>query len=180
MENESIIKKDKYVKDMTKGEPIFLLFCFVIPLLIGNIFQQLYNLSDWIIVGRYVGKLALGAVGATGSISFLIHSLTIGLSVGVGIIVAQFYGAKEDKKVKNSIGNSYYIVLLAALSMGFIGFIFSAPILSILHTPKDTFPYAVIYLKTISIGFVPMSFFNLLSLILIDLGDSKTPLFLGY
>lgn len=177
MENEPIKKKDKYVKDMTEGEPLFLLFGFAIPLLIGNIFQQLYNLSDSIIVGRYVGKLALGAVGATGSISFLIHSLTIGLSVGVGIIVAQFYGAKEDKNVKNSIGNSYYIVLLTSLSMGFIGFIFAGPILSILHTPKDTFPYAVIYLRTISIGFVPMSFFNLLSSILRALGDSKTPLF---
>ena len=63
MENESIMKKDKYVKDMTEGEPLFLLFGFAIPLLIGNIFQQLYNLSDSIIVGRYVGKLALGALG---------------------------------------------------------------------------------------------------------------------
>ena len=178
MENESLKKKekDKFVKDMTEGEPLLLLFEFAIPLLVGNLFQQTYSLVDSFIVGRHVGKVALGAVGTTGPISTLINSLTSGLSIGIGIIVAHYFGAKEDNKVKNTIGNSYYIVPLIALLMGIICFLFGGYFLNILHTPKDTFPYAVIYLRTISIGFVPSSFFNILSSILRALGDSKTPL----
>ena len=99
MENEPIKHKDNiYIKDMTEGEPLSLILSFAIPLLIGNFFQQAYNLSDSIIVGRYSGKISLGAVGATNSIMFFINSLTIGLSVGIGIVVAQFFGAKEMKK----------------------------------------------------------------------------------
>ena len=177
MEDEPIkIKENKFIKDMTEGEPLKLLLGFAIPLLIGNFFQQAYNLTDSIIVGRYVGKIQLGAVGATSSIMFFINSLTIGLSVGIGIVVAQFFGAKEDKKVKNAIGNGYYIVIITALFVTFIGFVLSGYILEILNTPKDTFNYAVVYLKTTSIGFIPIGFFNLLSSILRALGDSKTPL----
>ena len=175
MEDKSLIK-DKYIKDMTEGEPLLLLFGFAIPLLIGNFFQQAYNLADSIVVGRYVGKVALGAVGSTGSTIFFINSLTMGLSVGIGIIAAQLFGAKEDKKLKNAIGNSYYIVLFTAFIITIIGFIFGSLVLNLLHTPKDSFPYAVIYLRTISIGFIPMAFFNILSSILRALGDSKTPL----
>ena len=176
MEEETLKKKNKFVKDMTEGEPLCLLFEFAIPLLIGNIFHQLYNLTDSIVVGKYLGKLPLGAVGATSSISALIHSLTSGLSVGIGIIVAQFFGAKDDQKVKNTIGNSYYIMFLSSLLMGAIGFIFAGPILHLLKTPEDTFPYAVTYLRTISIGFIPSSMFGTISSILRALGDSKTPL----
>lgn len=176
MEDESLKKKNKFVKDMTEGEPLCLLFEFAIPLLIGNIFHQLYSLTDSIVVGRYLGKLPLGAIGATSSISALIHSLTSGLSLGIGILVSQYFGAKDDQKVKNIIGNSYYIMFLSSLLMGGIGFIFAGPILDLLKTPKDTFPYAVTYLRTISIGFIPSSIFGTISSILRALGDSKTPL----
>ena len=176
MEEESLKKKNKYIKDMTEGEPLCLLLEFAIPLLIGNIFHQLYNLTDSIVVGRYLGKLPLGGIGATSSISALIHSLTSGLSIGIGIIVAHFFGAKEEQKVKNTIGNSYYIMFISSLLMGAIGFIFAENILNILKTPKDTLPYAVIYLRTISVGFIPSSFFGTISSVLRALGDSKTPL----
>ena len=177
MENTPIKNKEnKNIKDMTRGEPLKLLLGFAIPLLIGNFFQQTYNLADSVIVGRYVGKISLGAVGATSSILFFINSITIGLSVGIGIVVAQFFGAKEDKEVKNTIGNGYLIIIITGLFVTIIGFIFSGYILSILNTPKDTLPFAVIYLKTTSIGFIPIAFFNLLSSILRALGDSKTPL----
>jgi putative MATE family efflux protein len=176
MEDESLQKKNKFVKDMTEGEPLCLLLEFAVPLLIGNIFHQLYNLTDSIVVGRYLGKLPLGAVGATSSISALIHSLTSGLSIGIGIIVAQFFGAKDNQKVKNTIGNSYYIMFISSLLMGGIGFIFAKDILNLLKTPKDTLPYAVTYLRTISVGFIPASFFGTISSILRALGDSKIPL----
>ena len=107
MENESLKKKDKFVKDMTKDEPLYLLLEFAVPLLIGNLFRQIYSLTDSIIIGRYVGKVALGAIGATSSTIFFINSLTSGLTVGLGIIIAHFFGEKEYKKVKNAIGNPY-------------------------------------------------------------------------
>ena len=177
MEDESLQKKsNKFVRDMTEGEPLCLLLEFAIPLLIGNIFHQLYNLTDSIVVGKYLGKLSLGGVGATSSIAALTHSLTSGLSVGIGIIVAHFFGAKEDQKVKNTIGNSYYVMFLSSLLMGAIGFIFAEDILNLLKTPKDTLPYAVTYLRTISVGFIPSSFFGTISSVLRALGDSKTPL----
>ena len=142
MEDKSLKgKENKYIKDMTKGEPLYLLLEFAIPLLIGNLFQQAYNLTDSIIVGRYIGKISLGAVGSTGSIIFFINSLTIGLSVGIGIIISQFFGAKDDKKVKNSIGNAYYIIFITSLVMALIGFIFSEFLLNLLHTPKKTLPF---------------------------------------
>ena len=145
MENEPIKnKQNKYIKDMTKGEPLKLLLGFAIPLLIGNFFQQAYNLTDSIIVGRYVGKISLGAVGATSSILMFINSLTMGLSVGIGIVVAQFFGAKEDKKVKNTIGNGYLIIIITGLIVTIIGFLFSGYILYFLNTPKDTLPFAII------------------------------------
>ncbi len=169
-------KDNKYVKDMTVGEPLKLLLAFAIPLLIGNLFQQAYNLADSIIVGRYVGKVALGAVGATGSIMFFINSLTIGLSVGIGIVVAQFFGAKEDEKVKNTIGNAFYIVIVTVTIMAILGFSLAGSILHLLDTPDTTFTYAVVYLRTTSIGFIATAGFNLLSSILRALGDSKTPL----
>lgn len=180
MEDESLqkknIKKNIFVRDMTEGEPLCLLLEFAIPLLIGNIFHLFYNFTDSIVVGRYLGKLQLGAVGASSSISALIHSLTSGLSVGIGIIVAQFFGAKDDQKVKNTIGNSYYIMFISSLLMGAIGFIFAEDILTLLKTPPDTLPYAVTYLRTISVGFIPSSFFGTISSVLRALGDSKSPL----
>ena len=129
---DKFLKKDKFIIDMTEGELLILFFGFAIPLLIGNFFQQIYNLSDSIIVGRFVGKVALGAVGSTGSTIIFINSLTIGLSIGIGIIIAQLFGAKEDKKLKNAIGNSYYIILITSLLMAIIGFIFGGFILNIL------------------------------------------------
>ena len=100
--------ENKYIKDMTEGEPLRLLISFSIPLLIGNFFQQAYNFINSIILGKYVGKLALGAIGSTSPIRVFINSLSSGLIMGVGIIVSQFFGAKQDEKVKNVIGNSYH------------------------------------------------------------------------
>ena len=175
--------ENKYIKDMTEGEPLRLLISFSIPLLIGNFFQQAYNFINSIILGKYVGKLALGAIGSTSPIRVFINSLSSGLIMGVGIIVSQFFGAKQDEKVKNVIGNSFFIIFIINLFMGFLGFFLGGYILYLLHTPIDTLPLAEKYLKTISIGFIPKEFLGLLSCILKALGDSRTPfrfLIVGY
>lgn len=177
MANKTDYKENnKFVLDMTEGSPLKLLLNFAIPLFIGNLFQQLYNLVDSIVVGQWVGADALGAVGATGSITFLIVSLVIGLSVGIGIIVAQYFGAGEDEMVKNTIGNSVYIVAAAAVIMSCVGFFAARPVLNLLDTPSDILPDSIIYLKTTSLGIIAVASFNLVSAILRSLGDSVTPL----
>lgn len=116
-------KENKFLKDMTKGTPWKLLLQFAVPLFIGNIFQQLYNMVDSIIVGNFVGPNALGAIGTTNSLNFLFFSLVAGLSVGIGIIVAQFFGSNNEEKVKDTIGNAIWIVLISSVIMACIGFL---------------------------------------------------------
>ena len=107
----------KTTMNMTEGRPLALLSVFALPLLIGNLFQQAYNLADSMIVGRLLGADALAAVGATGSISFLFFSIFNGISGGCGIVTAQFFGAKKDEMVCRAIANSAYIMLASALLM---------------------------------------------------------------
>ena len=103
------MKPSSNTADMTKGSPVRLILTFSIPLIIGNIFQQLYNMVDTVVVGNFVGSNALGAVGACGSISWLFFSLSSGLALGIGIIVSQNYGAKQFDQVRATIANSFYV-----------------------------------------------------------------------
>lgn len=169
-------KENKFLKDMTKGTPWKLLLQFAVPLFIGNIFQQLYNMVDSIIVGNFVGPNALGAIGTTNSLNFLFFSLVAGLSVGIGIIVAQFFGSNNEEKVKDTIGNAIWIVLISSVIMACIGFFIAKPVLVLLRTDKVILGDATAYLKVTSIGICCTGFYNGVSSILRALGDSKTPL----
>ena len=169
-------KQNKFVKDMTKGNPMQLLIQFSLPLLVGNIFQQLYNMVDSIIVGNFVGANALGAIGTTNSLNFFFFSLVAGLSVGIGIIVAQYCGFGDEEKVKDAIGNSIWIITVCSVIMAIIGFVTARPILVLLDTDPVILNDAVAYLKVVSIGIVCVGFYNGVSGILRALGDSKTPL----
>lgn len=169
-------KENKFLKDMTKGTPWKLLLQFAVPLFIGNIFQQLYNMVDSIIVGNFVGPNALGAIGTTNSLNFLFFSLVAGLSVGIGIIVAQFFGSNNEEKVKDTIGNAIWIVLISSVIMACIGFFVAKPVLKLLRTDKVILGDATAYLKVTSIGICCTGLYNGVSSILRALGDSKTPL----
>ena len=169
-------KENKFLKDMTKGTPWKLLLQFAVPLFIGNIFQQLYNMVDSIIVGNFVGPNALGAIGTTNSLNFLFFSLVAGLSVGIGIIVTQFFGSNNEEKVKDTIGNAIWIVLISSVIMACIGFFIAKPVLVLLRTDKVILGDATAYLKVTSIGICCTGLYNGVSSILRALGDSKTPL----
>lgn len=169
-------KENKFLKDMTKGTPWKLLLQFAVPLFIGNIFQQLYNMVDSIIVGNFVGPNALGTIGTTNSLNFLFFSLVAGLSVGIGIIVAQFFGSNNEEKVKDTIGNAIWIVLISSVIMACIGFFIAKPVLVLLRTDKVILGDATAYLKVTSIGICCTGLYNGVSSILRALGDSKTPL----
>ncbi|MCR4670843.1 MAG: MATE family efflux transporter [Saccharofermentans sp.] len=164
------------VRDMTKGNTTKLLLSFSVPMLIGNIFQQLYNLADAAIVGHAVGPEALAAVGSTGSLSFLFFSFCIGVGNGGGITASKYFGAKDDKKVKKVIVNSAYMMLVASTLMAITGFILSPFILRLLDTPEDIIAVSTQYLRIMCLGIPLVGMYNYASCMLRALGDSVTPL----
>lgn len=168
--------QNKYVKNMTEGNSYKLLLQFALPLFIGNIFQQLYNMVDSIVVGRFVSENALGSIGATNSITFLFFSLVGGMSVGNGIVVAQYFGSGNEKKVKDTIGNAIWIIMIASVIMASIGFFAAEPVLKLLDTDPVILGDAVRYMKVVSVGMLCVGLYNGTSGILRALGDSKTPL----
>ena len=166
----------KNIYDMTEGKPTVLLFNFAVPMLIGNLFQKFYNIIDAMIVGNYVSANALGAVGATGSITFLFFSLSFGLSSGIGIIVSQYFGAKDDENLMRTIANSVYILFVASLIMSVIGVVLARPILIALKTPAAILEDAVIFMQVTCGGIMAVAAFNGVAAILRALGDTKNPL----
>jgi len=169
--------KHQKTMNMTIGSPIRLLIQFAIPLLIGNLFQQAYSLTDSIIVGRFLGSHALAAVGSTGSVTFLFFSICNGISSGAGIITAQFFGANSEEKTKSSIANSAYVMLTAALLMGTAAFLAAPSILVFLETPADILPYSLSYIRMTCIGVPLVAVYNYSAAMLRALGDSRTPLY---
>lgn len=167
---------ERYVCDMTKGNEVGLLLRFALPMLVGNIFQQLYNMVDSIIVGKFVGSNALGAVGAVGNLNFLFFSLCLGLASGIGILISQFFGAGKDDYVKKIIANSVYIITISGAIMSIISCIFARPILHLMNTPAENMEDAVIYMQIVCGATVIVAIYNGISSILRALGDSKTPL----
>lgn len=163
--------------DMTIGSPVKHILLFAIPALIGNIFQQVYNLADSIIVGRFVGSNALAAVGATFSITFLFFALCNGISSGGGIIVSQYYGAHELDNVKKTIVNTGFIMIIVPLFFGTVGFITAPEILRLLSTPDEIIADSAMYVRFMCVGLLFTSIYNFVSAILRALGDSRTPLY---
>ena len=164
-------------KDMTSGKPIKLIWNFTIPLLIGNLFQQLYNMADTFIVGRTIGVHALASVGSTGSIIFLILGFANGLTAGLAIPLAQRYGAKDYLGVKRSFYVSILISAVVAILLTILSMIFCRQILEIMQTPVEIVDGAYDYLMVIFAGIFSSMAFNLLSNIFRSIGDAKTPLY---
>ena len=165
------------VTDMTQGSSLKLILKFTVPLLIGNIFQQLYNMVDSVIVGKYVGANALAAVGSCGSVNFLFFSLSSGLAIGIGIMIAQYFGAKMEKEIRRTIINGAYLLTAASVIVTVISYAFAPQILGMLSTPDEIIADAIIYLRIISVGILSVSFYNGIASVLRALGDSKSPLY---
>ena len=163
--------------NMTEGRPLALLSVFALPLLIGNLFQQAYNLADSMIVGQMLGADALAAVGATGSISFLFFSIFNGISGGCGIVTAQYFGARKDAMVCKAIANSAYIMLAFSLLTGTIAFAMVPTVLSWMGTPKEILPDAITYMRMTSASVPLIAIYNYASSMQRALGDSRTPLY---
>jgi putative MATE family efflux protein len=163
-------------KNLTVGSPALLILGFTVPLLIGNLFQQFYNMADTIIVGRTIGIHALAAVGSTGSINFLILGFMFGFTQGLSIITAQYFGAGDMTKVRKSFAVSILWGALAAVLLMLISIPSAMPLLRLLNTPPDIIDQAYSYIIVIYWGFPAALLFNLCSNMMRAVGDSVTPL----
>ena len=161
---------------MTKGSPMSIIFKFTMTLLLGNVAQQLYNIVDTIIVGRYVDPLALAAVGSTGTIMFLMFGTSNGMVSGFSIVTSQKYGAMDMKGVKASVTNGLYLSLIIAALITGIGLVFMRPLLKLMNTPADIFDYAYSYIFTICAGIVCIVMYNYCASLMRAVGNSKMPL----
>ncbi len=153
------------------------LLAFFFPILFGTFFQQLYNTIDAVIVGRFVGKEALAAVGG-GSAVFvnLIVGFFVGLTSGGGVLISQFYGAKNLSGISRSVHTALALSLVCGLLMSILGVLLAPPMLTLIRTPADTYGQSVLYLRIFFLGMIPMSVYNMGSGILRAVGDSRTPL----
>src|SRR5699024_6189720 len=165
------------MRDLTKGSPAKLILMFTVPLLIGNVFQQFYNMIDMIIVGQTLGKNALAAVGATGSLTFLIIGFAQGLPAGLAIITAQRYGAKGYRGLQKSFAASVVISLVVTVILTVLSLLFIRPMLQLMQTPPEILDQAQTFISIILLGIFASVSFNLLSNVIRALGDSRTPLF---
>lgn len=161
---------------MTKGNPLSLILKFTIPLLIGNVFQQLYNMADTIIVGRFVSSDALGAVGSTGTIMFLVVGFAQGITAGFSVLTSQRFGAKDSDGVKRSVANGILLSLICTIVLTFVGLICMKPLLRVMNTPENIFQDAYTYIMIIVAGLITTVFYNLFSSYLRAVGNSKIPL----
>ncbi len=164
--------------DMTKGKPAGLIGKFIIPIIIGNIFQQLYSMVDTIIVGRFVGVEALAAVGATGSIMFLILGFTQGLTTGFTVLTAQRFGAGDREGMRKSIGNAIVLSVIVTVVMTLVSMAGMDWLLDIMNTPENIFDMAKTYIMIICAGIACSVLYNMLASILRAIGNSVVPLVL--
>ncbi len=169
--------RTKQMKDLTNGNVSKLLLQFVWPMLIGNIFQQMYNIVDSLIVGNYIGKEALAAVGASHPVIFALVSLVIGITTGLSIVISQFYGAKQYDKVKLASDTTYIFITITALILTAVGILTTGPVIGILKLPAEIVPDTIAYYRIFLVSLVFMFGFNGTHAILRGLGDSKTPLY---
>lgn len=163
--------------DLTTGNEGKKILNFALPMLFGNIFQQLYNVVDSIIVGKVLGEHALAAVGANFPFIFALISFVVGIAIGATVIIAQYFGAKQFENVKRTIDTLYIFMFFAALVLTVVGIMFSELVFQIIDLPEDVVPLAVEYFNIYAIGFVFFFGFQGTSAILRGLGDSKTPVY---
>lgn len=163
--------------DMTTGSPMKIIFNFTLPIFIGNVFQQFYNMADAVIVGKFVGNKALAAVGSTGTIMFLIYGFVVGMTAGFTVLTAQKFGAGDMPAMRRTVVGASFLSLVVGLVLTAAFMVFMKPWLVLMHTPEDIFADAYAYIMIISAGILAQMLYNLLASILRALGNSRVPLY---
>ena len=169
--------KKSYEMDMCHGPILEKLLIFTFPLMLSGIFQLLFNAADIIVVGKFAGSHALAAVGSTSALITLFVNVFIGFSIGANVMVARYFGAKDERNVQETVHTA---ILLAAIS-GFVliaaGFFLSRPVLNLMGTPADVIDHAVLYIRIYFVGMPAMLIYNFGSAILRAIGDTRRPLY---
>ena len=163
--------------DMTVGNPMKIILNFTLPIFLGNVFQQFYNMADAVIVGKFVGNKALAAVGSTGTIMFLIYGFVVGMTAGFTVPTAQKFGAGDMKGMRRTVAGAGILSLIVGAMLTVLFMLFMKPLLTFMNTPSDIFKDAYGYIMIISAGILAQMFYNLLSSILRAIGNSKIPLY---
>lgn len=166
----------KKVLDMTKGDPLHVITAFALPMIISNLFQQMYNVVDSMIVGNYLGMQPFAAIGSTGMITAVLVQLSTGLSLGGSIVAAQFYGSGRRARIRLCATTLSIFMVITAAILTAIVLLFCNPLLKLIATPESILPYAETYLKIYALGNIPIFLYNALGGIYSALGNSKTPL----
>lgn len=171
-------KENKTVRgSMTSGNPVKCMLAFAVPMILGNLFQQLYNMMDSIIVGKLVNADALAAVGASTAITQLFVMVAIGSGIGCSVVISQLFGAKKLSDMKTAIATALFSILLFSILLSLLGRMLSGPILRALGTPDNIFADAKIYLDIYFYGFFFLFLYNAFTSVFNALGDSKRPLY---
>lgn len=165
-----------YTQKMTEGSELKHIILFTLPLFAGNLFQQLYNIVDSVIVGKYLGADKLAAVGTTGSLTYLFSTLCIGLSVGAGILISQRFGAGMHREVKKLITNSAYVIMAFGLAVTVISVAFAGLLMKMMNTPANLLADATDYMRAACSGTLCVAAYNWINAVMRSLGDSRTPL----
>jgi len=163
--------------DMTTGKPMKVLLEFTLPVFIGNVFQQFYNMVDAVVVGKFVGTKALAAVGSTGTISFLIIGFLLGITAGFTVLTAQKYGAGKMDEMRQTVGNALLLTVIVSIVMTVVSMVGMHSLLKLMNTPEDIFRDAYGYIMIICGGILAQALYNILASILRALGNSKIPLY---
>ena len=174
--NDFVVKLNKN-RDLTTGSITGGLWSFAVPLMLGNVFQQFYNMADAVIVGKFVGNKALAAVGSTGTIMFLIYGFVVGMTAGFTVLTAQKFGAGDMQGMRRTVAGAGILSFLIGLFLTVTFMLFMKPLLHLMNTPSDIFADAYKYIMIVSGGILAQMLYNLLSSILRALGNSKTPLY---
>ena len=167
----------KYEMDMCNGPLLSKILIYAVPLIVSGILQLLFNAADMVVAGRFAGNVALGAVGATSSLINLLINVFIGMSVGTNVLVAHFFGANRKEELGQTVHTSIALSLISGVVLGIAGFCLAGPLLSLMGTPDDILPHAVIYMQIYFIGVPGMLLYNFGSAILRAVGDTKRPLY---
>lgn len=170
-------KKNQGVKSMTQGNPVRLLLLFALPLMAGNVFQQLYTVTDTAIVGRTLGVQALAALGAVDWMNWLVLGVIQGITQGFSILIAQRFGAEKYQEMRKATGNACILAAVSAVFLSIVAQIMVEPAVRLLRAPEEIIPMAVTYLRVMYCGIPVVMTYNMSSAILRALGDSKTPLY---
>ena len=164
------------MKDLTKGNPTGLIIRFALPLFFGQLFQLFYSLADTRIVGETLGEVSLAAIHATSPVSNLLVGFLNGLTNGFAIIVARYFGAKDEKGLKRSVAGTLVLGILVALLMTIASALFLRPLMRVLNTPAEVFEEAYSYIRVIMLGCMAAMLYNVCAGVLRAIGDTLTPL----